>query len=629
MTAAARAGWMLSAAFFATVLSSILHVAHVGILADVLLLVLVVSAAIRPDIGMVALAAAVPVAFYLATRQLHWMSTVGWAETIVCAVITGVSLNRSFRSNRVKADATGLEWIFAAAILFGAIVIASLIAGLGVLALRLGPGFTHAILIQLTHEYFIDIKGFPAVHAGTLLLEGVLLFGVAARIAAERWDDTRFLHRMTAATAASATFAAILNLAELVRYARRGESFLASLIDLATKVRWNVNYTDMNAAGSYFAMAGFVAAALAVRARGPGRIAWAASTITIAAGLWLTSSRIAVLAGLIAPAAVLLVREVSQGRGRALRAAGVAAGALVLLVLIAVLLPQRGLQKSPLLSADVRVGLLQTGSRMIAHRPVFGIGLAEFYPRAAQFSSPDLLAKFPAVLIGENAHNNFMQIAAELGVPGGALFLFLVLAALVTVARRAATLPDIITVAGLSAFVLTWLGGHPLLIPEPGYAFWTLLGAATGSAATPGVTRSRLRWIVPIGLIVIAATLPWRLRATTEDADLEHVAIGLSPVWQVSPDGIKYKEGVGHATLFVSTQGFLISVYPLTDQQVRLELKLGGQVANVVTLEPRRWNDVRLPARNDATSARFTALDLRVLDGDQTAIWVTKEQPLR
>src|SRR5207249_3123851 len=128
-----------------------------------------------------------------------------------------------------------------------------------------------------------------------------------------------------------------------------------------------------------------------------------------------------------------------------------------------------------------------------------------------------------------------------------------------TIARRTATLADILMLAGPGAFVLTWLGGHPLLIPEPGYAFSTLLGAATGSAAAPGGTRSRLRWIVPIGLIVIAASLPWRLRATIEDADLAHVAIGLSPLWQVSPDGIKYKEAVGHATLFVPTSGFLVS----------------------------------------------------------------------
>ena len=48
--------------------------------------------------------------------------------------------------------------------------------------------------------------------------------------------------------------------------------------------------------------------------------------------------------------------------------------------------------------------------------------------------------------------------------------------------------------AGLGAFVLTWLGGHPLLIREPGYAFWLLLGAATGAAAPIQAAGSRLRW---------------------------------------------------------------------------------------------------------------------------------------
>lgn len=619
----ARAGWLLSALLCATVLSSILHVAHVGILADVLLLLLAIVAAMRPAIGMVVLAAAVPVAWYLASP--FWISTIGWAETITCATLTGVSLNGAVRP-RDRSAALPFS-IAAPAILFGAIVIASLIAGLGVMALRLGPGFTRALAIQLTQEYFIDIKGFPALHAGTLLLEGVLLFAAAARIAAEGAGDQRFLQRVAVATAASATLAGVLNLATLAQYAWRGERFWASLIDLSGRLRWNVRYDDFNAAGSYFAMAAFVAAALAFRARGPGRVAWAVSAITIAVALWLTSSRIAVLAGLIAPGAVLLVLELSRGRTRALRAAAVTAAGIMVLVLIAVLLPQRGNQKSPLLSADVRVGLLQTGGRMIASRPVFGIGLGEFYQRTAEFSTPDLLAKFPAVARGENAHNNFMQVAAELGVAGGLLFLVLVLAALGTIARRVSTLPDILMLAGLGAFVLTWLGGHPLLIPEPGYAFWTLLGAATGSAAATNGTRPRLRWIVPIGLVVIALTLPWRLRATTEDANLEHLGVGVSK-WQAAPDGTRYREASGPATVFVPAGAFALSVYPVTNDTVRLELKLDGRVADVVTLAPRQWNTLRLPGRTEATRARYGALDLRVVDHNQTAIWITKVQPL-
>jgi O-antigen ligase len=647
MTGAARAGWLLSAALFGTVLSSILHVPHVGILADVFLVLLVIVAAVRPDMGLVTLAAAVPVASYLATRLFLWTPGVGWAETIVCAVITGVSLNRFFRSFRLKAEATGVEEragaaggertgrrgrmplpVSAPAILFGAIVVASLIASLWVLAQKLGPGFTHALVIQLTREFFIDRAGFPALHAGMLLLEGMLLFAAAARAAADRAGD-RFLLRMAAATAAAATVSAVLNLAKLISSAERGESFWASLIDLAGRVRWDEHFGDFNAAGSYFVMAAFAGTALAIRGHGLRRAAWTLCAIVIAAALWLTSSRVAVLGGFVALGAVFLMMEISRGRARALRAAAVAAGGLLLVVLVAVAMPQRGSQKSSFLALDVRWGLLQTGGRMIAHRPVVGLGLGEFYERSAEFSTADLIAKFPVVGLHENAHNNFMQVAAELGIPGGLLFLALVAAAFATIARGAKTGPDILILAGLGAFVLTWLGGHPLLIPAPGYAFWALFGAATGAATAPGRPNARLRSLVPIGLIAIALTLPWRLRATTEDANFEHVGIGVSPIWRLSPDGIRYREAPGPATtVFVPTGGILVSVYPLTDRPVRLELKLGGRIADVVTLAPRRWNDLRLSGRNEATNARFTTLDLRVLDGDQTALWITKVQPL-
>jgi O-antigen ligase len=676
MTGFARAGWLLAAALFATALSSLLHVDHVGVVAEILLVLIAIVAAVRPDIGMMIVVAATPVAWYLASQFWSW--TVAWPEAVVCAVLTGVSLNAVAARDRGRRLPLGVS---APAVLFGALVVASLIASLGVKALRLGPGFTDALVVQLTRTYFSDLRSFPGLHAGMLLLEGVLLFAAAARIAAGRAGDDRFLRRMAAAAAASATLAAALNVARLLQKAWRGESFLASLIELSVKERWNVHYSDFNAAGSYFVMALLLAAALAVAARGGRRLSWMSSAAVIAIGLWLTSSRVAVLAGGLATGIVLLIGEISRGRARAMRAIAVAAAGLLLLVVAAIALPQRGNQTSSLLAADVRVGLLQTGARMIASRPVFGIGLGEFSQRSAEFSSPELIAKFPAVGLHENAHNNFVQVAAELGVAAGVLFAWLIGAALVAIARRAVTtmdtdprdprdprpddprfprvprpddprvprvprpndpsdprvprpsdprVPRLLTLAALVAFALTCLGGHPLLVKEPGYVFWTLLGAAAGSAASLQPARSRLWWLVPVGLIAVALTLPWRLSATTQDADLEHVGIGVSSAWQTSPDDIRYREAQGHASLFIlAGDANRFSVYPLADQSLRLEMKLGGRVADVVTLAPRRWNTLTIPARSEISRARYARLDLQLVDADQTAIWITKVQPIQ
>ncbi len=677
MTGLARAGWLLAAALFATVLSSLLRVDYVGVVAEVLLALVVVVAAVRPDIGMLLVVAATPVAWYLGSH--FWAWNVAWPETIVCAALTGVSLNA------VGARETGRRLphaVSALAVLFGALVVASLVASLGVKALRLGPGFTDAVVTQLTREYFTDVRGFPGLHSGMLLLEGLLLFAAAARIAADRAVDDRFLRSMAAAAAASATLASALNVARLLGAAWRRESFWTSLIELSDTQRWNVHYRDVNAAGSYFVMTVLLAVALAVAARGSRRLVWMSSAALIAIALWLTSSRVALLAAGVAPGVVLLIGEITRGRARAARAGAVSAAGVVLLVVIALTLPQRGIQKSSLLAADVRLGLIQTGARMMASRPVFGVGLGEFYQRSGEFSSPELIAKFP-VAVHENAHNNFVQVGAELGIAAGVLFAWLMGAALVAIARRAVAtvdttprdprdprpsdprdprdpqpsdprdprdprpsdprdprvprpsdprdprVPRLLTLAALVAFALTCLGGHPLLIPEPGYVFWTMLGAATGWAAPLEPAPSRLRWLVPIGLIAVALTLPWRLRATTQDAELEHVGIGVS-AWQTSPDDIRYREAQGHASLFVlAGDANRFSVYPLADRPLRLEMKLGGRVADIVTLAPRRWNTLIIPARSEIPGARYARLDLRLIDADQTAIWITKVQPIR
>ena len=61
---------------------------------------------------------------------------------------------------------------------------------------------------------------------------------------------------------------------------------------------------------------------------------------------------------------------------------------------------------------------------MTASSPSFGVGIGRYYSRSGEFSSPELLESFPPA-IHENAHNNFLQILAELGVVGFAVVMWL------------------------------------------------------------------------------------------------------------------------------------------------------------------------------------------------------------
>ena len=97
---------------------------------------------------------------------------------------------------------------------------------------------------------------------------------------------------------------------------------------------------------------------------------------------------------------------------------------LLLLALLAAAaayaIPERGNQRSAITAANVRWELARTSLRMTASNPAFGVGIGRFYSRSGEFSSPELLESFPPA-IHENAHNNFLQILAELGIVGFAV----------------------------------------------------------------------------------------------------------------------------------------------------------------------------------------------------------------
>jgi hypothetical protein len=80
---------------------------------------------------------------------------------------------------------------------------------------------------------------------------------------------------------------------------------VAEMIGHVVKSRTSVHVSDVNAAGSYFAMAGLVALAMTVwrteGLAGPGSqmrksMPWAGASMLLFAALWVTGSRMAVLA---------------------------------------------------------------------------------------------------------------------------------------------------------------------------------------------------------------------------------------------------------------------------------------------------------------------------------------------
>jgi hypothetical protein len=338
---------------------------------------------------------------------------------------------------------------------------------------------------------------------------------------------------------------------------------------------------------------------------------------------------------LLLPAGVLAMRI----RGVAVRRTVLVGSAAVLAIaagVAAYALPQRGNQQSALAATRVRVEMAATSLRMTASSPVFGVGIGRYYSRSGEFSSPELLQIFPPA-VHENAHNNFLQFLAELGIVGLAAILWLLWSCARLIAPLVAAAPaDPVRwglVTGLVSFVLSWLGGHPLLLDEPALTFWLLLGVACGWGARylPPPRQTPAMRVAAILALLVAVSVPLQVLHQRAAFDLEHRGIGLSP-WQSALDGVRYRLAGAQSSVFVPASA-QVAIIPLRSvalaPELRVELRLDGRPADVVTIVSDRWHYLRLRMAGDASGPRFKRLDLRVTpdSGDAPVLMIGKVEP--
>ncbi len=413
-----------------------------------------------------------------------------------------------------------------------AVVTASVLVQLSAIQpdiVRSGPSAATAFG-SIATDYFRSRANLGAIPAAAVFLEGLGLFAAALATGIRvRGLGTRLL----AMVSIGAAGVGAVSIVRLLTVSLRQEDAWAALARHLETIRISSAFPDPNAAGSYFAMGLLVAVGVAVgtRIETPdagqsvgGRwpdLLWLGAIPAIAIGLWLTGSRAALVAG--AAAAVLLVPLVRRVPRWLLRSAALA----VVLALVASvpfasqrLDPPKGTGRDLSLAFGIRVEMARTAGRMIASHPVFGVGVGAFFLRSGEYVTPAFRKTVPR----ENAHNNFLQVLAELGVVGFVPFVWVLGAVAWSVVRswRAGRLPAAAVggAAGLAAFLLTWLLGHPLLILEVATAFWLTLGAVAALAVTEGEAGrpERQPWLlagewVALGLAIAAmASVPFRWR---------------------------------------------------------------------------------------------------------------------
>jgi O-antigen ligase len=553
-------------------------------------------------------------------------------EALLLAFLAGWVLRETVRPQKpIDGPARALV---TPALLLAAVVASSILVQLIVerVSVDYPWPFVRQVIVYLGSDYLLGPRRFPGIADGALMLEGIGLFMATVVLTRRQPSLARQVAGMAAVGAAGV---AALNLNRLAEICLRGAGVLQTLIVHPRTIRVSSVFPDVNAAGSYLGMMLLVVVGLAVAAR-RARWAWVGSALLVLAAFWFTGSRIGLVAVLVS--GVFVFGWVSRQRTRArLKALLVAIGvAVVALVLVDWMAAGYASRSDVTMAFRDRTEFSLAALRAFTVHPVFGVGVGRFWSVSSSYIISPEVREFAA---RENAHNNFLQILAELGSVGFVFFVWL-LAAVGRRVRTGLTARDGGIVAGVAgglvAFLLTCLAGHPLLIREVALAFWLILGVAAApwlDAPSVVVVHAdaprRWRRVTVAGAVVcLALSVPVRAHWFLQnEADLEQAAIGFSK-WHFDDLGVRFRTMTGRAEFYVpgSTCEIKLALRVEAAEKrpvVDVEIRVDGRVANRVRAVSEAWRDVRMVLPIES-GRNFKRIELRTPPDGDAALRVGK-----
>jgi O-antigen ligase len=492
---------------------------------------------IRPSYGLILVAATVPLGEILV--PLLGVHPVRHAETLVVAFLAGWLVVRAVRNDdsSVARGPIGMAiWVFS-------VLLVTSVAATAMQLHRVQPEHLQTILRELTRSYLVVADDSIGAHAAGNLLQGLgLVVAVAELSRRERWLTLWLPAVLVVCGVVVSVASGLLALgigapATLARHAAIGLP------------RYSAAQADVNAAASYSLLLLGVSIGLAAGLRRT-RLVWLLASLALAGGLALSGSRTAFVAGSLVVcmgAGLWVLRSSSTAAAFHAARAAIAIAVTVAAAAGAILLVRA---PSGLAGLGMRYGFTQASFRMIAARPVFGVGAGRYYQLSSLALPPSLGWWYGR----ENAHDYFLQTAAELGPVGLIAFGCIILAAFMAATpstRSPASRPPVLGwLAGSVAYLATCVSGHPFLVPETAVPFWMVLGLlGAGDAATTARALSRGAWPAAIAITcVLAATVPFR--RDVPNVRLPAEIEGFGP-WRTDEHGVQFHEVKDFASLYV------------------------------------------------------------------------------
>jgi O-antigen ligase len=534
----------------------------------------------RPLGGLLCVALLLPLSAYLALVTDRILDTGAVAELLVTAFLLA-SCARGLASAAPRLRMTG------PATALGTVIAASSVIGLAAeQQVTAWPGaFLRALLDHLAHSYYSDAGSFRPLHVAVPWLEALVL-AVAAERVLRNHPRARLV--VMAALLAGVSTGAIFSWRRLVEVSLARPHPLEAAVGFLRSLRVSGLYPDSNAAGSLFALC--LAPALWIGLRTRRLWSWA-MVVVLGLAAWLTHSR-AALGGVFLGVAIvwLATRRLTR-----LQIAAAAAATLAALLVVGSLAPTQAAQSSSGDSMVVRLRMARIAVQIARERPWFGVGLGQFQRESQAYITPEFMALFPQTRFGENAHNNFLQVLAELGVIGLTGFVWTLARPLAAAFQSVATVdrePVLAMTAGLLAFLATCLLGHPLLIAEVLAIFFLALGMTAGMTPTPGQASAAARWTL-IGLLaVVFVSVPVRLWQLRHDTDLDRVVIGASRVVGTEDD-VEFRLAEAESEWFVSAKARFVEIPVRLTKESQppclVRVDVDGRAANAIAPVRDTW----------------------------------------